>query len=96
MDHIINKLQTTIWELTSSELKSKDDIINKLINQKNCEENTNKQSLNKSKFNQNFIDNIQGKKDIKDSNKNNNERTSHNNLREQYVGKIKKTKKPKN
>ena len=48
MDHIINKLQTTIWELTSSELKSKDDIINKLINQKNCEENTNRASINQS------------------------------------------------
>ena len=41
LDHIINKLQTAIWELTSPELKLKDNIINKLINQKNCKENTN-------------------------------------------------------
>ena len=49
----MNKLLTTIGDLTSSELKSKDNIIHKLINQNNCEEN--QQNLDKSKFNQNYI-----------------------------------------
>ena len=44
--HIINKLLTTIGDLTSSELKSKDIIIHKLINQNNWEENTNRNSIN--------------------------------------------------
>ena len=34
-EHIINKPLTTIGDLTSSELKSKDNIIYKLINQNN-------------------------------------------------------------
>ena len=44
--HIINKLLTAIGDLTSSELKSKDFIIHKLINQNNWEENTNRISIN--------------------------------------------------
>ena len=35
-------------DLTSSELKSKDNIIHKLINHNNCEENTNRTSINQS------------------------------------------------
>ena len=47
-DHIINKLLTTVGDLTSSKLKSKDKIIHKLINQNNCEENSNRASINQS------------------------------------------------
>ena len=42
------KLLTTIGDLTSTELKSKDNIIHKLINKSNCEENTNRISMNQS------------------------------------------------
>ena len=66
-DHIINKLLTTIGDLTSSELKSKDNIIHKLINQSNCEENTNRISMNQSST-KIKSDNTQ---DINDSDKNN-------------------------
>ena len=41
-------LLTTIGDLTSTELKSKDNIIHKLINKSNCEENTNRISMNQS------------------------------------------------
>ena len=47
MKHI-NKLLTRLEDSTSSELKSKDNIIHKLINQNNCEENTNRVSINQS------------------------------------------------
>ena len=66
-DHIINKLLTTIGDLTSTELKSKDNIINKLINQNNCEENTNRISMNQSST-KITSENTQ---DINDSDKNN-------------------------
>ena len=66
-DHIINKLLTTIGDLTSSELKLKDNIIHKLINQNNCEENTNRTSINQSSTKITF-DNSQS---INDSDKNN-------------------------
>ena len=46
-DHMINQLLTTI-DLASTELKSKDNIIHKLINKSNCEENTNRISVNQS------------------------------------------------
>ena len=45
--HVINKLLTTTGDLTISDLKLKDNIIYKLINQ-NCEENTNRTSNNQS------------------------------------------------
>ena len=67
-DHIINKLLTTIGDLTSSELKSKDNITHKLINQTNCEENTNRISINQSST-KITSDNTQG---INDSDKNSN------------------------
>ena len=63
----MNKLLTTIGDLTSSELKSKDNIIHKLINQSNCEENTNRISMNQSST-KITSDNTQ---DINDSEKNN-------------------------
>ena len=66
-DHIINKLLTTIGDLNSSELKSKDNIIHKLINQSNCEESTNRISMNQSST-KITSDNI---RDINDSEKNN-------------------------
>ena len=66
-NHIINKLLTTIGDLTSSELKSKNNIIHKLINQNNCEENTNRTSVNQSSTKITF-DNTQS---INDSHKNN-------------------------
>ena len=66
-DHIINKILTTIGHLTSSKLRSKDNIIHKLINQSNCEENTNRISMNQSS-NEITSDNTQG---INDSDKNN-------------------------
>ena len=66
-EHIINKLLTTIGYLTSSELKSEDNIIHKLINQSNCEENTNRISMNQSST-KITPDNTQG---INDSDKNN-------------------------
>ena len=47
-DHIKNKLLTTIGDLSGTELKSKDNIIHKLINQSNCEENTNRISMNQN------------------------------------------------
>ena len=67
-DHIINKLLTTIGDLTRSELKFTDTIIHKLINQSNCEENTNRTSINQSstKITSN---NSQGKNVINDSHK---------------------------
>ena len=65
-DHIMNKLLTTIGDLTSSELKSK-DIIQKLINQSNCEVNINRISMNQSST-KIISDNTQ---DINDSEKNN-------------------------
>ena len=76
-DYIINKLLTTIGDLTSSELKSKDNIIHKLINHNNCEENTNRTSINQSstKITSN---NIQS---INDSDKNN----SINGIKEQVA-----------
>ena len=66
-DHIINKLLTTIGDLTSTELKSKDNIIHKLINQSNCEENTNRISMNENST-KITSDNTQG---INNSEKNN-------------------------
>ena len=66
-NHIINKLLTTIGDLTSAELKSKNNIIHKLINQNNCEENTNRTSVNQSSTKITF-DNTQS---INDSHKNN-------------------------
>ena len=66
-EHIINKLLTTIGYLTSSELKSEDNIIHKLINQSNCEENTNRISMNQSST-KITSDDTQG---INDSDKNN-------------------------
>ena len=65
--YIINKLLTTIGDLISSELKSKDNIIYKLINQNNCEENTNRTSINQSST-KITSDNTQS---INDSDKNN-------------------------
>ena len=47
-DYIINELLTTIGDLTSSEPKSKEKIIQKLIRQNNCDENTNRTSINQS------------------------------------------------
>ena len=64
-DHIINKLLTTIGDLTSSELKSKGNIMHKLIN---CEENTNRTTINQSST-KIISDNIQS---VNDSDKNNN------------------------
>ena len=66
---IIGQLQDEliIGDLTSSELKSKDNIIHKLINQKNCEENTNRTSVNQSST-KITSDNTQS---INDSDKNN-------------------------
>ena len=68
-DHIINKLQTTIGDLTSSELKSKDNT-RKLINQNNSKENTNIVSINQSST-KIRSDNTQGKNDIIGLDKNN-------------------------
>ena len=68
-DHIINKLLTTIGHLTSSKLRSKDNIIHKLINQSNCEENTNRASINQCSTKITY-GNIQGKSDMNDSDKN--------------------------
>ena len=64
------KLITTIGDLTSSELKSKDSIIHKVINQNNCEENTNKASINQisTKI---ASGNTQPKNDMNDLDKNN-------------------------
>ena len=76
-DRIINKLLTTIGDLTSSELKSKDNIIHKLINQSNCEENTNRISMNQSST-KTTSDNT---RDINDSEKNN----SVNAIKEQFT-----------
>ena len=76
-DHIINKLLTTIRDLTSTELKSKDNIIHKLINQSNCEENTNRISMNQSST-KITSGNTQ---DINDSDKNN----SVNTIKEQVA-----------
>ena len=76
-EHIINKPLTTIGDLTSSELKSKDNIIHKLINQSNCEENTNRISMNQSST-KITSDNTQ---DINDSDKNN----SVNTIKEQVA-----------
>ena len=66
-DHIINKLLATIRDLNSSELISKDNITHKLINQSNCEENTNRISMKQS-WTKIISDNTQG---INDSEKNN-------------------------
>ena len=66
-DHIINKLLRKIGDLTSLELKSKDIIIHKLINQNNCEENTNRTSINQSLTKITSDDN----QSINDSDKNN-------------------------
>lgn len=62
-DHTINKFLTTI------ELRLK-DILNKLINQNNCEENTNKASINQisTKI---ASGNTQPKNDMNDLDKNN-------------------------
>ena len=66
---IIGQLQDEliIGDLTSSELKSKDNIIHKLINQKNWEENSNRTSINQSST-KITSDNTQS---INDSDKNN-------------------------
>ena len=47
-NHIINKLLTTIGDLTSEELKLKDNIIHKLINKNNCQENISRTSITRS------------------------------------------------
>ena len=44
----IKKLLATKGDVTSSELKSQDNITHKLINQNNCERNTNRVSINQS------------------------------------------------
>ena len=84
-DHIINKLLKTIGDLTSLELKSKDNIIHELINHNNWKENRNRASINQCST-QITSDNTQGKKDINDSDKNN----SVNAIKEQ-VAAIKRT-----
>ena len=66
-----NKLLTTIGDLASSEFKSKDNIIRKLINQNNCEENTNRVSIKQSST-KIISDNTQGKNDINNLDKNSN------------------------
>ena len=66
-DHIINKLLTTIGDLTNTELKLNDNIMHKLINQSNCEENRNSMSMSQSSTKV-TSENTQ---DINDSDKNN-------------------------